>query len=421
MLAMLMVSADAASPKTRLMSPRSNGGDGNGVSQGYIDNLSNNGRYAAFESVATNLVVDDENELQDIFVHNIKTGKTRRVSITSDGDEVTDESSSAPALSGNGRRVAFISDSEDLVGGDNNEVTDIFVHNLETRKTKRVSVSSNGDEGDQPAGDQPDVSRNGRFVAFHTTSQLVGKDNNDDADIYVRDLRERRTHLVSIHSNGDAVTDGESIYPQISENGRFIVFNSSSSELINSDANGVVDVFIHDRQTGRTRRVSVNSNGNEVARDSQYPQVSADGRIISFDSTGGFVSADDNDVSDVYVHNRETGRTKLVTRGHNGGSTDQESSYTSLSPNGRMIGFYSYATNLIANDPDGDYSAYVYDRVTKKIRMVDRDSSGDPGDGLSYVIGMSGDGRMVLFASEAGHAQVDENDVNDVYRRGSLY
>ena len=419
LLTMLMGPVSAGGPKTRLVSMKPNGAGGNGASNGYIDNLSNNGRYAVYRSYATNLVPNDTNEVEDIFWRDLKTGRTIRVSVKKSGSQAGTASYS-PAISGNGRHVAFFTEAR-LVGNDGNGVGDIYVHDVETRSTERVSISSAGAEGDQSVGDQPDLSRSGRFVAFHTASQLVGKDNNDDDDVYVRDLKRDKTRLVSVHSNGDAVTNGDSTYPQITENGRLIVFSSTSRELVNSDGNASQDIFVRNLLTGKTRRVSMMNDGSEVMDHSQYPQISGGGDIVSFDTVAQISEVDDNTETDIYVLNRNTGVTRLVSKDHNGEAADDQSEYSSLSPNGRMVGFYSQATDLVPADPPGDYSAYVYDRVTGEMKMVDRDSAGNVGDGLSYVTGMSGDGRLVLFTSEAGHVAADENGVDDQYRRGPLY
>ncbi|MDQ4095521.1 MAG: hypothetical protein M3174_04850 [Actinomycetota bacterium] len=409
---------DAASPKTVRISVRSNETEGDLLSEGYIDNLSNDANIAAFKSDSS-LVAGDSNGFGDIYVRNRTAGTTRRVSIASDGTEGNGLSYS-PAISGNGRFVAFISAASTLVSDDGNDVDDVFVHDLQTERTRRVSIASNGEEGSESVGDQPDLSRSGRFVVFHTRSQLSPADDNADHDVYVRDRKTQSTRLLSVTSDGDPVNDGDSMYPQISEEGRFVVFQSDSEDLVAGN-NGVTDIFLHDRRTGETRIVSTRPNGRLAAAASSYPQISGDGTIVTFDSGAQLVPGDNNAFRDIYMRNMDTGQTRLVTRDRNGGPTNEFSEYSSISPNGRMIGFYSQATDLVADDPPSAYSAYVYDRKTKRIVMLDRSSSGAPGDGLSYVTGVSGNGRFVLISTESALVGTDDNDVSDIYRRGPLY
>jgi hypothetical protein len=127
---------------------------------------------------------------------------------------------------------------------------------------------------------------------------------------------------------------------------------------------------------------------------------------------------DDNAFNDIYLRNVATGKTKLLTKDTSGEPSDEDSSYTAISPNGRLVGFYSYAADLIANDPPSDYSAYVLDRKSGKIKLVDRKTSGAPGTERSYVIGISN--SFVLFSSSSALVGGDNNDLDDVYRRGPL-
>lgn len=414
------VPAGAASPKTRRLSVRNNGTEGNDESDGYIDDLSNDGRVAVFSSDADNLVPNDENSAEDIFVHDMTLDKTMRVSVSSSGEEA-DEPSSGPSISGNGRYVAFTSEATNLVDNDTNGVADIFRYDLLTGKTRRASLKSNNAEGILAAGDQPDFSRNGRFVVFYTSAQLVGKDENDDADIYLRDMKQRRTMLISKRRNGNAVNDGASFYPTISEDGRLIAYQSTSSELVRNDSNDTTDIFFFNLDTDNTRRISVRNNGSEIMLHSEYPSMSGDGQLVAFDSAGKLTSADKNAQTDIYLWNRNTGEVRLITKDKNGNALNMGANYASISPNGRMIGFYSYSTDVINNDPPGNFSAYAYDRKREKTILVDRKTSGEAGNGESYVIGISRDGRFVLIGTDSALAGNDLNTTYDVYRRGPLY
>jgi TolB protein len=404
--------AGAVDPKSRRLSVRNNGTAGNKVSDGYIDGLSDDGKVAAFAS-DSKLVAADGNEHKDIYVRSLRSDKTKWASIEGE------DPSNGPAISGNGELAVFWSRADNLIPNDNDGTTDIFVYNVDTRKIQLVSRATNGDlAGD--TGDQPAVNRSGRFIAFDTPSQLVNKDNNSVSDIYLRDRRTGKTRLISVDSNGNATTAGRSENPALSATGRFVAFESLSSELVGDDGNPNSDVFIHDRKMGRTRRVSIKSDGSETTQPSELASISADGDLVAFSSHGALVNADMNGVEDVYLRIRHAGKTRLISRDNDGDSAaDSDSVYPALSPNGRLIGFYSYATDLIANDPSGDFSAYVFDRRRGKMMLVDRTNSGAPGDMDSYVSGISN--RFVLVSTKSALVGSDDNNEYDVYRRGPLY
>jgi Tol biopolymer transport system component len=408
----------AAAPKTRWLSARPNGSAANNHSEGAIDGLSNDGRMAAFASLAR-LKPGDDDDFRDIYVYNRSTGNLILVSRRTNGLDVMG-AAETPAISGNGRFVAFRHEGP-LVGKDDNGFQDIYVRDLEAGKTDVVSVKNNGDIGSQSAFEQPAISRTGRFVAFATFSQLVGKDDNNVADVYVRDRQRDRTKLASQTTGGEVVTDNGSEFPTISADGNLVAFQSRSDEFIQNDGNSSGDIFLHNFASGTTRRVSVKSNEEEELGENERPSMSADGRLIAFESGGTLTPIDQNNSIDIYLRNRATGRTTLISVNKDGEYAEHNSKRPSVSPNGRMIGFYSHADDLIPTPPASEFSAYVFDRTRDKMLMVDRKSSGEQGDEDSRVSGMSGDGRVVLITSLSELVGGDDNAFNDVYRRGPLY
>ena len=236
-------------------------------------------------------------------------GLTTRVSVDSAGNQANG-GSFAPAISADGRFVAFHSVATDLVGGDTNGVGDIFVHDRQTGLTTRVSVDS---VGNQANGDSnfAAISADGRFVAFHSVATNLlgaGVDTNGTTDIFVHDLQTGLTTRVSVDSAGNQAND-HSVLAAISADGRFVAFESFATNLlgVGGDTNGVWDVFVHDRQTGLTTRVSVDSAGNQANSDSHLPAISADGRFVAFHSVAtNLVGAgvDTNGTTDVFVHDR---------------------------------------------------------------------------------------------------------------------
>ncbi|PKN65255.1 MAG: hypothetical protein CVU57_11495, partial [Deltaproteobacteria bacterium HGW-Deltaproteobacteria-15] len=293
------------------VSVSSDGSEGNGSS--VYSSISADGRYVAFQSTASNLVSGDTNGKDDIFVHDRQTGATTRVSVSSGGLEGNGFSNGRPSISADGRYVAFQSTASNLVSGDTNGKYDIFVHDRQTGATTRVSVSSNGSEGNSNSY-SPSISSDGSYVAFDSNaSNLVPGDTNENYDIFVHERQTGATSRVSVGSDGSE-GNGRSSNPSISADGRYVAFNSDAGNLVPVDTNGDYDVFVHDRQTGATSRVSVSSDGSEGNSYSLFPVISADGRYVAFASNAGnLVPGDTNGIYDIFVHDRQTGATSRVS------------------------------------------------------------------------------------------------------------
>jgi len=320
--------------------------------------ISGNGRWVAFASGATNLVFNDSNAVDDIFVRDRERKKTRRVSVRSNGAQATGASSQDPAISLDGRYVAFWSGATDLIGTDANGKFDVFVHDRKTKKTKRVSVRSNGAEGNDHSS-QPSISANGRFVAFRSrASNFVKGDNNGKDDIFVHDRKTKKTKRVSVRSNG-AEANGSSDVPSISGNGRYVAFESGASNLVKGDGNAALDIFVHDRRTKKTKRVSVKSNGVQGALDSVTPSISGGGRYLAFTAESKLTGKDTNGDDDVYVHDRKTRKTRLVSVRNGGGVAEPPSFFPSISADGRFVTFASDGSNLIGSDTNNVADIFI--------------------------------------------------------------
>ena len=205
---------------------------------------------------------------------------TERVSVASNGGQA-DSSSVNPAVSADGRFVAFESDASNLVGGDTNGLNDIFVHDRQTGTTERVSVATGGTEANGVSY-TPAISADGRFVAFYSNAtNLVGGDTNGTSDVFVHDRQTGTTERVSV-ATGGAEANGGSSTAAISADGRFVAFHSDATNLVSGDTNGARDIFVHDRQTGTTERVSVATGGAQANSGSANPAISADGRFVAF-------------------------------------------------------------------------------------------------------------------------------------------
>src|SRR4028119_2515810 len=269
--------------------------------------ISGDGRFVAFQSEATNLVPGDTNNNGDIFVRDLSTNTTTRVSVDSAGNQ-GNNISRRPSISADGRFVTFDSYATNLVPGDTNASLDIFVRDLSTNTTTLVSASSSGDRGNDDSG-LPSISANGRFVAFRSiATNLVPGDTNDSRDIFVRDLLTNTITLVSVSSNGDRANDSSSRC-SISADGRFVAFDSDATNLVPGDTNNTTDIFVRDLSTNTTTRVSISSTGNQGNEDFYTPFISADGRFVTFSSeASNLVPGDTNDSEDIFVRDRSEER-----------------------------------------------------------------------------------------------------------------
>jgi Tol biopolymer transport system component len=196
----------------------------------------------AFRSPASNLVRGDTNRRTDVFVRDRQTRTTRRVSVNSHGHQAN-YSSFDPAISADGSFVVFVSSASNLVRGDTNGKVDVFVRNRHAGTTTRVNVRSDGHQANRPSS-APSISATGRYVAYRSGgSNLVAGDTNHKADVFLRDRTAGTTKRVSVRSNGDQA-NGLSFEPSISADGRYIAFHSHASNLIAGDTNGRPDIFI---------------------------------------------------------------------------------------------------------------------------------------------------------------------------------
>jgi len=344
--------------------------------------LSADGRYVAFESIASNLVAGDNNRTWDIFLHDTQTGITTRVSVDSAGTEGNGGSYWA-ALSADGRYVAFESIASNLVAGDNNGVRDIFLHDTQTGITTRVSVDSAGTEGNF-SSNRAALSAGGRYVAFESTARnLVAGDDNGTRDIFLHDTQTGTTTRVSVDSAGTEA-NGDSYFPALSADGRYVAFESGASNLVAGDDNGTRDIFLHDTQTGITTRVSVDSAGTEANGDSYFPALSADGRYVVFTSdASNLVAGDDNGTRDIFLHDTQTGTTTRVSVDSAGTEANGDNYRAALSADGRYVAFESGASNLVAGDNNGAWDVFLHDTQTGTTTRVSVDSAGNEGESNS--------------------------------------
>jgi len=413
-----MSTAALAAPNTVRISVSSNGTQSNGSSA--FSAVSQDGRYVAFDSTATNLIGLDTNGTTDVFVRDRKTGKTRRVSVRSNGTQGNGPSQ-IPDISSSGRFVVFISNASNLVPGDTNGVADIFVRDRKNNKTTRVSTRSNGGQANG-ASAYPKISANGRFVTFESAAtNLVGGDTNGLTDIFVKNRKTGKTHRVSLRSNG-AQPNATSSFTDISPNGRYVTFTSSATNLVAGDTNAVGDVFLHDRNNKKTRRVSIGAAG-EGNGASLLSSVSNKGQVVFASVATNLVGGDTNGAIDVFVRNTSPSNTRRIsisTAGVQGNSGSPTSWSPHISASGRYVAFESAATNLVANDTNGVSDVFVRDRKQSRTRRVSVRFDGSQSNGSSVVTNVTNDGKFVTFLSNATNLIAgDTNGTSDIFLRST--
>jgi len=411
----VVLTGSALAQITQRVSTATSGAQGDAESMHPV--ISADARFVAWQSFASTLVPGDTNGVTDVFVRDRATGETTRVSIDSNGMQ-GNGGSYYPSISADGRFVAFQSDASNLVPGDTNGHTDIFVCDRQSGTTERVSVATNGAQGDDACG-HASISADGRFVAYYSySSNLVPGDTNSSSDVFLRDRLSGVTTRVSVSSTG-AQGNGFSTEPTLSPDARFVVFSSNATTLTPNESDSFEDVFIRDLVLGVTTKVSLPAFGSIGDGNSSLPCLSADGRFVAFESDSDvLVPGDTNGYSDIFVRDRELGITSRVSVGAFGEEADGDLHWPAISTDGRYVAFFGWATNLVPNDVNGAWDVFIHDRQANITSLASVDSSGLQGDANSGGGSFSSDARFLAFSSWAGNLVTgDTNAKSDVFVR----
>jgi Tol biopolymer transport system component len=345
---------------TELVSIATSGMPSNGFSGLFGLRISPDGRFVAFESAASSLVTGDTNGARDIFLRDRLMGTTERVSLGWNGVQGNGNCFHL-SLSADGRYVAFESLASNLVPGDTNAHNDIFLRDRVNGTTELVSVSvlgspSNGDSQD------PSISGDGRYVGFTSVaSDLVVGDTNGHADVFVRDRLNGATSRISLGWQSGAQGDGNSGWPSITADGRYVAFTSEATNLVLGDTNGNRDCFIRDLRTSTTELVSISIGGTTGNGTSSAASISSDGRFVGFESNATDLVPSVSS-PEVYIRDRQNQRTEVVSVATDGSLPNAYSSMCSLSADGRYAAFRSGATNLVPGDTNGQTDVFIHDR-----------------------------------------------------------
>ena len=365
---------DRLAGTTERVSVTSRGREGNGhsgITSERVD-ISDDGRFVTFDSEATNLVRGDSNANAEVFVHDRLTGETELITRGLDGSPATGHS---PAISGDGRYVAFISFSQNLVAGhpEFNLFPHAYVYDRQTQGFERVDVDPAGALANDQAN-RVDISANGRFVAFDTFADdlVSGSGDQNGVDVFVRNLDTDTTEGIS--TGGDSGTfEGHSFLSSISGNARFVGFTSADS--FDDDTNGFTnDALVFDRQLGTVTIVSRNSAGQQANDESETPFISDDGTIIVFSSRGSnLVANDTNDAYDVFL--RVGGVTERIAADND--TFGFHAIGSGMTPDGSAATVITGA-DLVPGDVNFAFDVYAFDaRPAADLRLT-KDDSPDP-------------------------------------------
>jgi hypothetical protein len=418
-LAFCFVTGLAAAQTVERVSVNSAETQGNGDSHSsyYSDppSISRDGRFVAFESRATNLVLGDTNGSNDIFVRDRLAGTTERISVSS-GEAQGNGNSYRPSISRDGRFVAFESLASNLVADDTNQSTDVFVRDRLNGSTERVSLTNAGAQA-RYGGQNPSVSADGRLVAFVSPSLLTGVgDAYGVSHIYVRDRVGHTTELISLRGAG-VKGNSDSDEPSISGNGRFVAFQSYATNLVPSDTNAHWDIFVRDRVALTTERVSVSSAEAQANNSSVMPGISYDGRFVAFTSyASALVAGDSGDGLDSFLRDRALGATGRTSANSPLANTGAYGTSTAVSDNGRAVVFDSYSS-FNTPESNGASDVFVNDRVIGIVDWISTNSAATA-EGGGNAPTISADGRFVAFVSSADDlVPGDTNYRTDVFVR----
>ncbi|WP_455223077.1 PKD domain-containing protein [Kaarinaea lacus] len=335
------------------------GGDSDGASIDPV--ISDDGTVVVFSSSATNLVDGDTNQIADIFRVDLIDGSVARISVNQELEEANNDND-APDVSSDGRYIVYESNATNLANtADNNGATDIFLFDSVTGITELVSINSEEEQGNGISRN-PSVSDDGRYVAFESQSNnLVEDDTNNASDIFMRDRELGMTYRLSVNNTGEQAND-DSATPMINANGTVVVFQSTASNLVGNDQNNVRDIFVRDLINSSTSRVNVSSSGDETnASTYTSPAIDASGRyIVFYSSANNLVENDSNNAWDVYLRDRESRQTTLVSVNTNGQQGNASSFIPTLSAGGHYVVFGSGAQNLVADDTNESWDIFAH-------------------------------------------------------------
>jgi hypothetical protein len=357
---------DLISGATTLVSVDSSGSqDGNNDS--FFPSISADGKFVAFESTATNLLTNPSSGRSNIFVRDLTKGTTTLVSaVDSSGSQDGNDDSSFPSISADGRFVAFESIATNLLTSPTSGTSNIFVRDLMSGTTTLVSVDSSGSQDGNNHSFFPSISTDGRFVAFNSRAKnLLTKPTSGRNNVFVRDLASATTTLVSLDSSGSQDGNNDSLFPSISADGKYVAFESRATNLLTNPTSGRSNIFVRDLASATTTLVSLDSSGSQDGNnDSFVPSISADGRFVAFESRAtDLLTSPTSGRSNIFIRDLISGTTTLISINKAATLDGNNNSFVpSISSTGKFVAFESLASNLVDDDTNGLSDIFLRNR-----------------------------------------------------------
>ncbi len=414
---------DQASNAMTLVSANASGnGGGNGDS--LAGRVSSNGQYVVFQSDASDLLAGDTNGVSDIFVRDLQAGATLLVSVAADGSWANGASSEA-VMTPDGRWVAFVSAASNLVSGDTNRAPDLFVRDLVSGTTKRVSLRS---AGTNVVVTTPVITPDGRYVAFVSTAtnMVPGIPAVTNGEIYLGDLVLNQltwasTNAAATVSNILSLNNAPSSHPALSDDGRYVAFKTGwtdgNTPTFSSAASAVI-VFVYDAVAGTNTILSTNGYAPWANSDDVYgPEMTSDGRFVAFLQREPVLLT--TNYSSIRLWDRQTGTNVLVSANIDGLLPTNSTSHTpAVSQDGRYVTFLSSATNL-TGIPTATNVLHIYrrDLQTGTTVLMDVTTNGTPStDQTGAIPSLSADGQYAVYAADdGGLVGSDNNNASDIF------
>ncbi|HEX9387527.1 MAG TPA: hypothetical protein VF918_14480 [Anaerolineales bacterium] len=381
--------------------------DGVGANhQSDVPAISADGRFIVFVSLADNLVPGDTNGFFDTFVHDRFTNTTERVSVDSRGRQGNNDSglvgvAAYPAISADGRFVAFVSQADNLVSGDRNQQADVFVRDRLLGTTECVSVSSTREEADG-ISEGPAITADGRLIVFQSDAQNLVPGGNPFLfvnQIYVHNRIEGTTEIVSVNNAGEA-GNSSSIRADISPDGRFVAFSSDANNLVPGLQFGH-QVYLRDLLTGTTMRISEDAAGNPGDGTSVLPKVSTAGGFVVFQTNTGNLIGDGNHESHILGTVPGTHVFERISATSTGEPANLLSEHPDITLGDRFVTFFSLASNLVPGDTNNRRDIFVKDRQTGTVVRVSESTAGEQGNSESEWPSISADALVIAFESSS--------------------
>jgi hypothetical protein len=372
--------------------------------------LSPDGRYAAFQTGASNLVADDRNRVSDVFIRVLKTGRIVRASVAARGEEAETSAflgSLSPVFTPDGKAVAFASDAANFVAGAPQGVSSIYFKDLYSGALRLVSTSTRGTAANGDSA-RPVISRDGRVLAFASTAtNLAAGPPEREPALFVKDLKRGRAGRASLPQPPDGPRGEVTFaYPDpavFSKDGRAILFSARLSGRASESPE--IHVYLRDLYSGALTRISEAGADKPGDGASRHALFSPDGAWVAFNSlASNLVQGDGNGRQDGFLKNMATGEIRRVTTTAAGGQIAGSSAIGAFTPDGTALLFSSNGDDVVPGVAvGGKWNVYWKDLASGETVLLSRGVDGNPADGTTGVEAISADGLRVLLTSSASN------------------